>query len=41
MNNETWFRANDVATLLGYTNTGKALIDHVDDEDKKKLGEFE
>lgn len=35
INNEPWFVGKDVATILGYSNTRKALIDHVDDEDKK------
>ena len=29
-----FFVGKDVATILGYTNTSKALSDHVDDEDK-------
>ncbi|MFM7990028.1 MAG: Bro-N domain-containing protein, partial [Candidatus Fonsibacter sp.] len=35
-----WFRAKDVATVLEYTNTNKAIIDHVDTADKKKLEEL-
>lgn len=35
VNGEPWFVGKDVATILGYSNTRKALIDHVDDEDKK------
>ncbi len=35
INNEPWFVGKDVATILGYSNTRKALIDHVEDEDKK------
>ena len=31
---ETFFVGKDVAEALGYTNTRKALQDHVDDEDK-------
>lgn len=31
---EPWFVGKDVATALGYINPRKALIDHVDDEDK-------
>lgn len=34
VNNEPWFVAKDVATILGYSNPRKAIIDHVDDEDK-------
>jgi len=29
-----WFIGKDVADILGYTNSRKALSDHVDDEDK-------
>ena len=32
--NEPWFVGKDVADALGYTNTPKAIKDHVDDEDK-------
>lgn len=31
---ETFFVGKDVAKALGYSNTRKALQDHVDDEDK-------
>lgn len=34
INNEPYFVGKDVAEILGYSNTSKALIDHVDDEDK-------
>ena len=34
MNGEPWFVARDVATILGFTNSRKALADHVDAEDK-------
>ena len=34
MNNQIMFAGKDVATALGYANTRKALLDHVDDEDK-------
>ena len=37
---EPWFRAKDVATVLEYTNTNKAIIDHVDTADKYKLEEL-
>lgn len=33
-NGEPWFVGKDVAEILGYTNPRKAIIDHVDDEDK-------
>ncbi|MDE7390636.1 MAG: Bro-N domain-containing protein [Lachnospiraceae bacterium] len=31
---EPWFLGKDVAEILSYTNTQKAIRDHVDDEDK-------
>lgn len=31
---EPWFVGKDVAEILGYSNTRKALADHVDEEDK-------
>lgn len=31
---EMWFVGKDVADVLGYSNSRKALADHVDDEDK-------
>jgi len=31
---DPWFVGKDVAEVLGYTNSRKALLDHVDDEDK-------
>lgn len=31
---EPWFVGKDVAEVLGYSNSSKALIDHVDEEDK-------
>ncbi len=30
-----WFVGKDVAEILGYSNPRKAIIDHVDDEDKQ------
>jgi len=33
-NGEAWFIGKDVAGVLGYTNSRKALADHVDKEDK-------
>lgn len=35
INGEIYFVGKDVATALGYANTRKAIIDHVDEEDKK------
>lgn len=34
INGEPYFVGKDVADILGYTNTPKAIRDHVDDEDK-------
>lgn len=31
---EPWFVGKDVAEALGYTNSPKAIADHVDDDDK-------
>ena len=33
-NGEPWFVGKDVALILGYTNSRKAIHDHVDEEDK-------
>ena len=35
INDEPWFMGRDVCKALGYVNNRKALIDHVDEEDKK------
>lgn len=34
INGEPWFIGKDVAEALGYSNTRKALIDHIDSDDK-------
>ena len=34
LNNEPYFVGKDVAEILGYSNSRKAIADHVDDEDK-------
>ena len=34
MNNEPWFAGKDVADALGYSNSRKAIIDHVHEDDK-------
>jgi prophage antirepressor-like protein len=34
---ETWFVGKDVAEALGYSNTSKAIQQHVDQEDKGTL----
>ena len=36
-NYEPWFVGKDVAEILEYSNTAKAILVHVDDEDKKIL----
>ena len=38
--NNIWFKAVAVATILKYTNQSKAIRDHVDPEDKRKLSEL-
>ncbi|MFM7979293.1 MAG: Bro-N domain-containing protein [Candidatus Fonsibacter sp.] len=30
-------QSKEVANILAYTHTHKAIIDHVDDDDKRKL----
>ena len=35
-----WFKGVDVATSLGYSKPRSAVYDHVNDDDKMKLGEF-
>ena len=37
---EIWFKAVAVATILRYKNTMKLIRDHVDPEDKRKLSEL-
>ena len=37
---EIWFKAVAVATILKHTNQHKAIRDHVDPEDKRKLSEL-
>lgn len=34
INGEPWFVGKDVAEVLGYSNSRKAIGDHIDDEDK-------
>ena len=34
MNGEPWFVGKDVAAVLGYSNASKAVLAHIDDEDK-------
>ena len=33
-----YFKGKDIALVLGYVNTNDAILTHVDDEDKKKMG---
>lgn len=37
IDNEPWFVGKDIATALGYSNSRKALLDHVDQEDKNTV----
>ena len=37
LDGEPWFVGKDVAAALGYTNSRKALADHVDEEDKNTV----
>ena len=37
---QIWFKAVAIATILKYTNQRKAFRDHVDPEDKRKLSEL-
>ena len=34
---EPWFVGKDVASILNYSNTGKAILAHVDEEDRKMV----
>ena len=36
---EPWFKGQEVARMLGYANTAKAILNNVGDDDKKKLEE--
>lgn len=38
---EPWFVGKDVAKILGYRNTRKALLDHLDEPEWTKLGQTE
>ena len=37
---EPWFRGKDVAMILGYQNTAKAIMVHVHSDYKKKMDEL-
>ena len=36
-NNEPWFKGKNIAIILGYENTTKALRDNIDVDDKLSL----
>ena len=36
VNNKPWFRATDIAKVLGYVNTAKAISQHITNIDNKK-----
>ena len=40
LSGSVWFRGKDIANALGYENTTKAIRDHVEDEDKRKMDEL-
>jgi very-short-patch-repair endonuclease len=40
VDDEPWFRGLTVAQALEYTNPRKAIRDHVDNDDKRKLSDF-
>ena len=37
---DIWFRGKNIANILGYAIQYKAILDHVDHEDKIKLSEL-
>ena len=37
INNEPWFVGKDIASVLQYERTTKAVVDHVDDDDRKMI----
>lgn len=39
-NNDTWFKAKDVAVILEYENTTQAIVKNVDEEDRKSLNDL-
>ena len=34
---ETWFAGKDVANALGYERDTKAVVDHVDEDDRRNI----
>ena len=41
VNGDPWFKGKDIAVVLGYTNSRKAITDHVCEDDKQKLEELQ
>jgi len=39
--NNIWLKGKDIASALGYADTKSAIIDHVDSDDKAKIGDIE
>lgn len=39
-NDSIWFKGKDIASILGYQNSRKAVSDHVDDDDKLSFKEL-
>jgi len=39
--NNIWLKGKDIASALGYVGTAQAIIDHVDSDDKAKIGDIE
>ena len=39
-NDQIWFRAKTIVKVLAYAIQCKAILDHVDPEDKRKLSEL-
>ena len=37
---EPWFKGKEVARMLGYANTAKAILNNVDEDDKTKIEEL-
>ena len=39
-NKNVWFKGREIAQVLGYINTKKAVMMHVDEDDKQKWEQF-
>ena len=37
VNDKPWFRAKDVAAVLEYNDTNKAIANNVDNDDKRRI----